>query len=207
MITHVYIDAFNLYYGCLKGTPYNWLDIAALSRALLPAHTVKRVRYFTALLADANARAPQLTYLRALGTLPGVTLHYGHHLASRGTARLASPSPGGPAFVEILKTEEKGSDVNLATLLLVDAFRGDFEQALVVTNDSDLALPVEVVRRELGKPVGIAYPCSRPGRTCSARLRQVATFTRDIRDATLARCQLPAEIRDAHGAMRKPGRW
>lgn len=30
MATNVYVDAFNLYYGCLKGTPYRWLDLGAL---------------------------------------------------------------------------------------------------------------------------------------------------------------------------------
>jgi 6-hydroxy-3-succinoylpyridine 3-monooxygenase len=27
MATTVYVDAFNLYYGCLRGTPYRWLDL------------------------------------------------------------------------------------------------------------------------------------------------------------------------------------
>jgi len=36
MATIVYVDGFNLYYGALKGTPYKWLDIHALSRRLLP---------------------------------------------------------------------------------------------------------------------------------------------------------------------------
>jgi hypothetical protein len=38
-------------------------------------------------------------------------------------------------------TEEKGTDVNLATYLLVDGYEGDYEQALVMSNDADLALP------------------------------------------------------------------
>ena len=34
--TNVYIDGFNLYYGCAKGTPHRWLDLGALCNALLP---------------------------------------------------------------------------------------------------------------------------------------------------------------------------
>lgn len=30
MKTYVYIDAFNLYFGCVKRTPYNWLDLSKL---------------------------------------------------------------------------------------------------------------------------------------------------------------------------------
>jgi len=48
LIANVYIDGFNLYYGCLKGTLDKWLDPAALARRLLPADTIKRIRYFTA---------------------------------------------------------------------------------------------------------------------------------------------------------------
>ncbi len=33
MLTNVYVDGFNLYYGCLKGTPYRWLDLGALCQA------------------------------------------------------------------------------------------------------------------------------------------------------------------------------
>jgi hypothetical protein len=49
--TNVYVDGFNLYYGCLKGSPYRWLDLEALCAHLLPKHTIHRVRYFTARVA------------------------------------------------------------------------------------------------------------------------------------------------------------
>jgi hypothetical protein len=45
---NVYVDGFNLYYGCLRNTPYKWLDIAKLCRFLLPEYRVNRLRYFTA---------------------------------------------------------------------------------------------------------------------------------------------------------------
>ncbi len=35
MRTNVYVDAFNLYYGCLKGTPYRWLDLVSRVRGRL----------------------------------------------------------------------------------------------------------------------------------------------------------------------------
>jgi hypothetical protein len=36
MKTNVYIDGFNLYYGCLKGTPHKWLNLAAFCQASFP---------------------------------------------------------------------------------------------------------------------------------------------------------------------------
>jgi hypothetical protein len=36
MRTNIYVDGFNLYFGALKGTPYKWLNIHALSAMLPP---------------------------------------------------------------------------------------------------------------------------------------------------------------------------
>ena len=40
--TNIYIDGFNLYYGCLKNTPHKWLDLRALCQVLLPRDTIGR---------------------------------------------------------------------------------------------------------------------------------------------------------------------
>ena len=71
---------------------------------------------------------------------------------------LANPDPGGPATVEVLRTEEKGTDVNLATFLMVDCCDGDFDEAVVISNDSDLATPVEIVRQRFNKRIGVISP-------------------------------------------------
>jgi len=71
---------------------------------------------------------------------------------------IATPPPTGPRTVEVIKTEEKGSDVNLATYLLLDACRGDCDVAVVVTNDSDLKEPITIVREDLGMTVGVVNP-------------------------------------------------
>ena len=89
----------------------------------------------------------------------------------------------------MIKTEEKGSDVNLATYLLVDAFRGDAEAFAVVSNDSDLTEPIRIVRHELGKVVGLLNPQPVPSQrllTCRP------TFARQIRPGVLGRQSVPA---------------
>lgn len=48
MKTIVYVDGFNLYYGCLKGTAHKWLDLAQLCRHVLPRNEVTRIKYFRA---------------------------------------------------------------------------------------------------------------------------------------------------------------
>lgn len=125
----VYIDGFKLYYRAVKGTPYRWLDLNALcSKLLRPTDTLKAIKYYTAIVSarpsDPNAPTRQQLYLRALKTIPHLSIHYGHFLAHTVRMSLAaSLHPGQQVkYVEVMKTEEKGSDVNLATHLLHDAW-------------------------------------------------------------------------------------
>jgi|PersoiStandDraft_1058852.scaffolds.fasta_scaffold141252_2 uncharacterized LabA/DUF88 family protein len=63
-----------------------------------------------------------------------------------------------PTMVRVLRSEEKGTDVNLAAHLVHDAHRNRFEAAAVISNDSDLKEAVRIVRREVGKVVGVFTP-------------------------------------------------
>ncbi len=206
MVTNVYVDAFNLYYGALKGTAYKWLDLGRLCRLLLPGYSVHRIRYFTAVVearpGDPGQQQRQQAYIRALGTIPQLSVHYGSFLTNRVRLPLATPVPGGPRTMEVLRTEEKGSDVNLATHLLIDGFHGDCEAAVVVSNDSDLRAPVDAVRNELGLPVGIVIPNPRVKRSA---LR--GDFYRRLRAGVLAASQFPPRLVDAHGMIRRPPEW
>ncbi len=56
---------------------------------------------------------------------------------------LTNVTPAQRVWVD--KTEEKGSDVNLASHLLRGAYTKKFEVAVVIANDSDLAEPVRNV--------------------------------------------------------------
>jgi len=205
-ITNVYVDAFNLYYGCLKDTPYKWLDLGTLCRLLLPGYTIKRIRYFTAIVEsrpwDPGQQQRQQAYIRALQTIPHLTVHYGSFLTNAVRLPVARPQPGLPRTVEVLRTEEKGSDVNLATHLLVDGFRGDYDTAVVVSNDSDLKAPIDAVRRELGLAVGVAIPRPRVRRSALP-----ADFYRRVRQGVLAASQFPPTLRDGRGVIRRPQAW
>lgn len=204
MRTNVYIDAFNLYYGCLRRTPFKWLDVAALSRVLLPRDAIQRIKYFTAIVEahpnDPSQRVRQQFYLRALATTPNLSIYYGHFLSHT----VAMPLADNPRRrVMVIKTEEKGSDVNLATELLVDAFNDDFDVAVLLSNDSDLLAPIRVVRRQLGKCVGILNPQRVP----SIPLEREADFLKSIRPSALRRSQFPSTMKDAQGPFHKPPAW
>ena len=109
-------------------------------------------------------------------------------------------------MVKVLKTEEKWSDVNLATHLLWDACRGDFDEAVVMSNDSDLAEPIRVVVQEFGKPVTVVNPHFR--RQPTRLLLKVASSTlRQINRSALASSQFASPLTDAKGAFTKPAGW
>jgi len=204
--TNVYIDGFNLYYA-LKPTCFKWLDLDQLCKLMLPKSTINRLRYFTARVVPRPGNPGQLQrqdlYLRALATIPHLSVHLGTFLSNPKDVVTADSPPNHPRFVRIIHTEEKGSDVNLATYLLLDGFRGDYEVAVVISNDSDLTEPIRVVRDELKLPIGVLCPHDNP----SWQLRKAATFWREIRDATLAKAQFGDVLTDAHGEFHKPTRW
>lgn len=205
--TYVYIDGFNLYYGALKKTPYRWLDLVQLCRLMLPMNDVQRINYYTARvgarIGDPGQPIRQQAYLRALGTLPQVHLHFGHYLSHGVWMPVEKPLPGDQKFVRVIKTEEKGSDVNLATHLVSDAYEDAFEVAVLITNDSDLREPVDLVRNRLGKKVGVLNPQKHP----AVALTKVATFFKTIRSGVLQASQFPDQLTDQRGTFDKPAGW
>ena len=205
--TIVYIDGFNFYYGAVKGTSYKWVDLEAVCRRLLPLDDIVKIRYFTARLTeqadDRQRPVRQDMYLRALATNPLIEIHYGHFVTRRAYLPLAHPTPGMPSVVQVLKPEEKGSDVNLATHLLVDAFKQRCTTAVVISNDSDLAEPVRVAHAECGIAVLVVNPQTKANR--SQKLQ--GTDFRQLRAEVIAQCQLPPVLRDGKGVIHKPDGW
>lgn len=106
-------------------------------------------------------------------------------------------------YVRVWKTEEKGSDVNLATHLLNDAHLGRFDVAVVVSNDSDLLEPIKIVRQQIGKTVGILNP----HKNLSRALLPHIDFIKPIRSGVLGASQFPDTMRDAVGTFTKPVGW
>ena len=207
MKTFVYVDGFNFYYGAVKNTPYKWVNPDQLCRLILPKNTINCIKYFTAHVTprptDPNQHIRQQTYLRALATVPHLEIILGHFLSHTRWMPLAKPPKSGSAYAEVLYTEEKGSDVNLAAHLLMDGFRGRYQVAVVVTNDSDLAEPIRIVRQELGLDVLILNPHPTP----SALLKRLATFIRPIRKGPLQASQFPHTMTDSKGVFSKPKGW
>lgn len=217
---NIYIDGFNLYNGCVKKTQCKWLDIGALCVALFPTLTIGTIHYFTSPIVkfrhDPGAPTRQAIYLRALATIPNLVIHKEGWFAT--TAKLLPQYPLAyrpplaqptrpPQLVQVQRLEEKRTDVDIATTLLVDGFKGAFDEAVVISNDSDLAPAIEAVRNVLGKPVGVVNP--HPKGNMSGTLIKIASWHyRTINKRRLTECQFPAILLDSEGkTITKPPEW
>jgi hypothetical protein len=205
MKINVYVDGFNLYYGALRKTPYRWLNIKTMCQLLFPKDQINKIKYFSARVSarpnDPDQPIRQATYWRALQTLPESSIIEGSFLVKNIMMPLANTNP--QQYARVIKTEEKGSDVNLAVHLLNDAYKKDFELAVLVTNDSDLVEPVRIVRQELNLPVGLLNPHQKP----SFELKKYATFIKQIRTGVLKASQFPNQVSDKNGTFHKPAGW
>lgn len=212
----VYIDGFSLYHQCFRHTAernhLKWLDLCALAAAILPDEEIVLVRYYTARVSDTpedpQRASRQDTYLRALATLPNLVIRQGQFSRNKREVRLAHP----PVGIEPRQTawimQEKRSDVSLATDLLIDAFDGRADVALLITNDSDFQMPIEVVSSRFDVRIVIISPDV----MVSKRLARLASHARPLDHRLLEHCQLPDIVLDAEGreihrpvAWRRPG--
>lgn len=217
---NVYIDGFNLYHGCFddqQNRPhwgaYRWLNLASLCDKLCPDFEVVTIRYFTALVDplpdNPHNRDRQLAYLRALDTIPNLEIHRGRFATTLHWRVKAQPNSKPPTPVDplekvcVIEREEKGSDVNLASYLLMDGFQRDYDVGVVITNDSDLAEPIRLIKEMLGLRVEIINPRKR----VAADLQGIADSYSTIREWMVRESQFADRIKDEHGLISRPDTW
>jgi len=199
-----YIDGFNLYFGMrgLHWSRYYWLNLPLMAANLLkPGQRLVQTKYFTTRVSgspkDPDKPKRQNTYLEAIQTLPNVGIFYGHYLSREVTCLRCG--------ARWTTHDEKMTDVNIATELLTDATDDRFDVALLVTADSDLTRPIQIVRERFpAKKVVMAFP---PDRN-SERLKQVASGYMHIGRDVLRASQLPDQVRKPDGfVLHRPIEW
>jgi len=210
--TIIYVDGFNLYYGSLRKSPYKWLDLKSLFEKLLGKyHAIIEIKYFTARISPRhnNDESPkrQKIYLQAIQKhIPELKIYYGHYLNSKVKAKVCKPLLTGTSqYVEVYKTEEKGSDVNLALHILNDAWLNKYDCAILVSNDSDIAQALRFVTEDHKKEIGLIVPGDEKIRRASKELQKYAHFIKRIRTGVLTDSQLPNPIPNT--IFYKPKEW
>jgi uncharacterized LabA/DUF88 family protein len=208
-----YVDGFNLYFGLKdKGLKrYYWLNVRKLAESLLKSgQQLVEVKYFTARISGAAPyetptriakmdakRKRQSDFLEALQTLPNFCLYEGHYLDKRISCHHCGAS--------WRSHEEKMTDVNIATEMLVDAFGDRFDLALIVSADSDLVPPIKAVRQHFPKKsIVVAMPLGRN----SKQLRQAANASFTIGRKKYKDSQLSDQVMKSDGhILNRPTHW
>lgn len=208
-----YVDGFNLYFGLRDSglRRYYWLNVHSLAECILhPRQELLITKYFTARISGPSPsdspkwaqqqeekRKRQSDFLEALETIERLTIYEGHFLAKPVCCNNCGAC---------WKThEEKMTDVNIATELLMDAFRDNFDTAIIISADSDLVPPIRAVLQYFpAKRVVVAFPIGRH----SARLGQVASASfrigkKKYRDSQFPKCVCKP---DGH-VLQRPDSW
>lgn len=211
--TIAYIDGFNLYHG-LKAAGlrrYYWLDMPLLATNLLkPNQQLALTKYFTARIAgpkpaDSPQKAARLRdkqtrqsdYLDALASRPDLQIFEGHYLPKDKQCLKCG--------AQWTQHEEKMTDVNIATELLVDAFNDAFDTAIIISADSDLTPPVLAVKQYFPEKRLIG---AFPPRRNSVQLGRAVHAKFTIGRAKLRDSQLPDTITLPSGVvLERPSRW
>ena len=233
--TRIYIDGYNFYYGCLRGTPHKWLDLLPLfenhilpsallkdgdghirQSALLPSPSIK---FFTAKIIESVARSTdsvssQARYHTALRKLHDgrIELIEGYYAVNKMKVKVVdSDEPNRPPReckeVQAWKVEEKQSDVNLALQVYHDAITGQIDHAVIVTNDTDIAPALAMIRAHTQVLMGVVVPTTDHTRPPNTDLVKLAHWTRrHINSSELAACQLPRVIPGKRPTI-KPDSW
>ncbi len=222
MSTNIYIDGFNLYFCALKETPYKWLNLQTFCYILFPGINIGKIKYFSAKVKalpwDPSAPTRQDIYWRALRTIPNLEIIEGNFVS---WPRYLPILPfvydrnGHPKKIQVMRTEEKGSDVNLAAYLVYDNCIKEAEDSIVISNDSDLAQAIELVTSKLKRNVTIVNPNStknvhKDPAHCKAHreLQRVASrLVSSINDKVLINAQFPATLTDSQGTFSKSASW
>ena len=211
--TIAYIDGYNLYYGLLKGTKYKWLDLIALVRASLRSdHDLVKVRYFTAPVRtyphDPPAIERQNAYLQALSAFPLIETTLGYYSKNPTVlpvyeTRCKTCDVPENGLLWVVKLEEKRSDVNVATAMLMDAFNNRADSFVLVSGDTDFCGPLTILRKDFKKNVIVLNPHSR-----HSDLGRYASYYKDIPRDLPARCQLPDVVPLPNGnTIHRPSAW
>lgn len=228
--TRVYVDGYNLYYGCLRKTPHKWLDLKALFGRILaqtvleveghPAHFVLEplsIKYFTASILKNFAKghdsvACQERYHKALRGHLDESLEIISGYYSANQARAFRYEEGRPAreceLVDIWKLEEKQSDVALALHAYADAIKGEVDHVVIVTNDTDVAPSLELIRSDTSVSIGLIVPTRHSERAPNHDLSKIASWTRThILSEELSASQMPNMVRHGAKPVQKPISW
>lgn len=196
----VYVDGFNLYFGMLDaGFDYcKWLNIKLLVCNLLQNNqTLVEIKYFTSRVSNnPEKQKRQNTYLEALESV-GVNIYYGNYQSDKIECKRCGNI--WPTY------NEKMTDVNIATQILIDAFQDKYDMAMLISGDSDLVPPIKSVHEIFkNKRVFVAFPPKRHNQSVALMAKGSLTIGR--KKLVDSQFELEVPKRDGY-ILKKPKDW
>ncbi len=166
----VFIDGSNVYHAFKEAFGSGKYDVLTLGRELTADRSLVQINFYTAAVSRLMGKEVYAGQQRFFARLKQA------HEVRVWTGRMA----------QIENTwHEKGVDVQIATHLVAMAYRDEYDVAILVSGDADLAPAVREVRR-LGRIVENAMPLERR----SWHLFQESSRFIQIDGALRERCQL-----------------
>ncbi len=195
-----YIDGFNLYLGMREAgfDQCRWLNVKKLIESLLqPNQELVGVKYYTSRVSNnPDKQKRQSTYLDALTSI-GVEIFYGNYQDNNLECKRCG---------NVWKSaKEKMTDVNIATAIIVDAFKEEYDMAMLISGDSDLTPPIREVHSLFkNRRVFVAFPPKRH----NSSMAIVAKGSLTIGRKKLVDAQFDDEVISKTGyKLKKPTDW
>jgi uncharacterized LabA/DUF88 family protein len=208
-----YIDGYNIYFGLrekihvvddrgrrpnLHWKRYLWLDVVKLAQSLLkPDQVLLRTKYFTSRIrGKPESEKRQSLFLEAISTLPNIKIYFGTFQPD--------PKRCGKCNEIAYHPQEKKTDVNIATQILYDAIRNNFDTAILITGDSDQVPTIEMTRQVFKKRVIVVFPPKR----ISTDLHKAANAVYYLGEQKLKQSLLPDKVKLPSGRdLECPPKW
>ena len=175
-----------------------WLNIKSLIDSYLTHNQeLIEIKYFTSRITNQPSKQKrQTTYLEALETT-GVNIIYGLYKAKE----IECNNCGHNWAI----SNEKMTDVNIATHLLLDAFNDKYDTAILISGDSDLVPPVKAVHGQFNKKaVSVFFPPERHNVTVAG----AAKGSQIIGKKKIKDHQFPLNVTKKDGyVLTKPESW
>lgn len=198
----VYIDGYSLYHAIdeLDKSHLKWIDLWKLSACFVPSrtHTLSSVYYFSAIAEWRRSSATRhRIYINALEAKKvQITLGKFHErevLCHRCGNSWKSH-------------KEKRTDVNIAAALMAGALRNRYDEAFLITQDTDFSTVVDAIVTSGQKSIKLILP---PRATHTQSLVNAASSRVTITENHLEQCQLDNVITDPKTGLliKRPQQW
>ncbi|MEX0723296.1 MAG: NYN domain-containing protein [Gracilimonas sp.] len=194
-----FIDGFNIYHS-IDDLEINdhlkWLDIWKMCDSITNnREELKNVYYFTAeTYWNREKKGRHTVYMKALE-------HTGVSIIKGRFTKMTKRDINSGRDVQIY--EEKETDINIALQMISGAVEDEYDQAILVTADSDQVPTVKLLRDSFGKEVKLLKPIGRK----ADELKKHSTFFERINLELLENSQLPDTIKIGNSTITRPDKY